>query len=98
VGILDTRDWTPGSGPGPPKIVPGRVGIAPPGFGETLEMQRAHRRIGPWTGRPRWHTISATLKVCRWRLNSRFQFNSSQRTAELGEEARFWGQLPVQDQ
>ena len=55
----------PGLSPAPKNTRPRRVGIEIPGPGETLGFSRARQRIRPRTGRSKWRTTSATLRVSR---------------------------------
>ncbi len=64
---LAILNWilAPGPGPEPSQIRSRMAGIGPLGPGERLDFYRACRRLGPRTGRPRWGTTSATLRVPR---------------------------------
>ena len=59
LAIFNSGFCLPGRGPGPSQIGFRGAGIGTPGPGESLA------RNGPRSGRPRWGTTSATLRVSR---------------------------------
>ncbi len=64
LAILISGFWIPGRARKPPNPVRDGRNRAP-WPGKSSDFHRACRRLGPRTGRPRWGTTSATLRVPR---------------------------------